>query len=102
MDQIYRMPLEAPELNAVNLTGASVYDAKGVKIGEVSHVYGEGLAVEVIVDIGGSLLIGPKPVSLVASQLEFTREENSLVHVRVCLSEVELASRIQDTPPDRR
>jgi hypothetical protein len=102
MDQTHRTALKANELNPINLIDAFVYNAEDLKIGKVAHVFGEGLAVEVIVDIGGSLLTGPKPVSLPASQLEFSREENGLVHIKICLSEDELALRVRDTPPDRR
>jgi hypothetical protein len=102
MDQTHQTALEANELNPINLIDAFVYNAGDVKIGRVAHVYGEGLAVEVIVEIGGTLLIGPKPVSLVASQLKFSREENGLVHVKICLSEDELELHVRDTPPDRR
>lgn len=102
MDQIPRTPMRENELNAINLTDAPVYDAQDEKIGKVAHVYGDGLAVEVIVDIGGTLLIGPKPVSLTASQLEFTRESNDLVHVQMRLSDNELEALLEDTPPERR
>jgi hypothetical protein len=102
MDQIPRAPLKANELNAINLIDASVYNAEDEKIGKIAHVYGEGLAVEVIAEVGGTLLIGPKPVSLLVSQLEFTREANGLVHVQINLSGDELGVLLQDTPPERR
>jgi hypothetical protein len=102
MDHISRAPLEANEVNAINLIDAFVYNAEDEKIGKVAHVYGEGLTVEVIADIGGTLLIGPKPVSLTASQLEFTREANGLVHIKICLSEDELGALLQGTSPERR
>ncbi len=102
MDQTHRTALEANELTPINLIDAFVYNAEDVKIGRVSHVYGEGLAVKVIVEIGGTLLIGPKPVSLVARQLKFSREENGLVHIKVCLSEDELALLVEHIPPERR
>lgn len=102
MDQIPRTPLQENELNAINLIDASVYNSEDEKVGKVAHVYGEGLAVEVIADIGGTLLIGPKPVSLKAAQLEFSREANGLIHIKMRLSEDQLGVLVHDTPPERR
>jgi PRC-barrel domain len=102
MDQANQPMLAASELNAVNLVEAHVYNEGGDKIGTVAHVYGEGTALEVIVDIGGFLLMGPKPVSLMASQLVFTRQENGQVHVKTSLSKPELAALLEHTPPERR
>jgi hypothetical protein len=102
MDQINRAFLDAGEFNAVNLTDAFVYGAEDTKIGSIAHVYGEGETSEVIVDIGGFLLMGPKPVSLMASQLEFTREENGQVRVKTSLSQSELAALVEYIPSERR
>lgn len=102
MDQNSRTPMQENELNAINLTNASVYNTKDERIGKVAHVYGDGLAVEVIAEIGGTLLIGPKPVSLIAGQLEFTRESNELVHIKIRLSDEELEALLDGTPPERR
>jgi hypothetical protein len=102
MDHTDHPRLTASELNAVNLIEASVYNDEDAKIGTVAHIYGEGATLEVIVDIGGFLLMGPKPVSLMASQLEFTWQENGQVHVKTSLSKHELEALLEHTPPERR
>jgi hypothetical protein len=102
MDQTDHPRLAASELNAVNLIEAPVYNGKNAKIGTVAHVYGEDATLEVIVDIGGFMLIGPKPVSLMASQLEFTWHEDGQVHIETSLSQSELAALLEHIPPERR
>jgi hypothetical protein len=102
MDQANKPFLQTSELNAVNLIKASVYNVEDTQIGSVAHVYGEGETLEVIVDIGGFLLTGPKPISLKANQLAFTREENGQVHVKTSLSQDELTALLEHTPAERR
>lgn len=102
MDQVYITLLESHELNAINLMDVLVYNEDDEKIGSISHVYGDGLDIEMIVDIGGTLLIGPKPVSLKANQVEFGREEGGLIRVILLLSHDELGLLLDDVPPDRR
>ena len=62
------------------LEGATVYGADDEKVGTVAHVHGAGLNSEIIVDVGGFLGIGAKPVAVPASQLEFMRDESGDVH----------------------
>ena len=80
MDHSLHTPLADTELNADNLIDALVYGADDAVIGTVSHVHGMGLAMQVIVDVGGFLGIGAKPVALTTSQLTFMRDENGEVH----------------------
>lgn len=80
MDHTAHTALDATELNEANLIGAVVYGANDEKIGTVSHVHGMGPATQVIVDVGGFLGIGAKPVSLSTNQLNFMRDEDGDVH----------------------
>lgn len=80
MDHSTHTKLLESELNATNLMDAVVYDADDAKVGTVSHVHGMGMATQVIVDVGGFLGIGAKPVAMTTSQLQFMRDEKGDVH----------------------
>ena len=80
MDHSAHTPLADTELTTDNLIDAVVYGADDEVIGTVSHVHGIGLAAKVIVDVGGFLGLGAKPVALTTSQLTFMRDENGEVH----------------------
>lgn len=68
-----RVPPEA-------LEGATVYGPGDETIGTVSHVDGLGTNMTVIVDVGGFLGIGGKPVAVKVAALDFMRDENCEVH----------------------
>jgi hypothetical protein len=70
--------LAASELTPSVLEGASIHDAEDHKVGTVSHIHGSGPASQVVVDVGGFLGIGAKPVA--ASELDFMRDEHGDVH----------------------
>lgn len=80
MDHSTHTPLIDSELNEANLMDAVVYGADDEKIGTVAHVHGMGAATQVIVDVGGFLGIGAKPVALTSSQLNFMRDSEGDVH----------------------
>lgn len=80
MDHSTHTPLDTTELNATNLIDAVVYGADDHKIGSVSEVHGAGSSIEVIVDVGGFLGIGAKPVAIGASELTFMRDADGEVH----------------------
>jgi hypothetical protein len=80
MDHTRHTALDAAEINELNLMDAVIYGPDDEKIGTVAHVHGMGAAVQVIVDVGGFLGIGSKPVALDASQLNFMRDEDGVVH----------------------
>ena len=80
MDHSTHTRLVDSELNETNLMDAVVYGADDEKIGTVAHVYGMGAATQVIVDVGGFLGMGAKPVALTTSQLNFMRDEEGDVH----------------------
>lgn len=72
--------LTSTELTPDILEDATIYDADDNKVGSVSHVHGSGAASQVVIDVGGFLGIGAKPVAVPASQLEFMRDEDGDVH----------------------
>ena len=77
MDHTNHVRLTSGELTPSILEGAAVYGADDHKVGKVGHVHGGNTA---IIDVGGFLGIGAKPVAVPVSDLEFMRDENGDVH----------------------
>lgn len=86
MDHSAHQPLAASDLNEAILMDAVIYGPEDEKVGTVSHVHGAGPTSQVIVDVGGFLGIGAKPVALPVSQLNFMRDENGDVHATTSLT----------------
>jgi hypothetical protein len=80
MDHSKHTRLLSTELTPSILEGAVVYGADDHKIGKVDHVHGMGSASQVIVDVGGFLGIGAKPVAVALTDLDFMRDESGNVH----------------------
>ena len=80
MDHSSHVRLAPSELTPVVLDGATIYGADDHKIGKVSHLHGTGPATKVVVDVGGFLGIGAKPVAVPVTDLEFMRDEDGTVH----------------------
>lgn len=80
MDHTRHIRLNDTELTEAVLNGATIYGPADEKIGHVSEVHGQGSSAHVVVDIGGFLGIGAKPVALLASDLDFMRDEDNTVH----------------------
>ena len=83
------------ELIADDLTGARAYDSNDQRIGEVSELLmsEDGKIESAIVDVGGFLGIGEKPVQLEMSKLDIMRsEDGSEIRVYIPMSEEELDS----------
>ncbi len=80
MDHSTHTQLVDSELNEANLMDTVVYGTDDEKIGTVAHVHGTGAATQVIVDVGGFLGMGAKPVALTTNQLNFMRDEDGDVH----------------------
>lgn len=76
MDHSKHVRLAPAELTADILDGATIYGPGDEKIGSVSHLHGS----QVVIDVGGFLGIGAKPVSVSLSELEFMRDEDGDVH----------------------
>lgn len=80
MDHANHIRLSPTELTADTLEGATIYGSDDEKIGSVSHIHGTGPSAQVVIDVGGFLGIGAKPVAVPATQLEFMRDEDGEVH----------------------
>ncbi|MEP9380606.1 PRC-barrel domain-containing protein [Aquabacter sp. CN5-332] len=80
MDHSKHIRLASAELVPSVLEGATIYGPDDEKIGSVSHIHGTGPASLVIVDVGGFLGIGAKPVAVPVGELEFMRDEDGDVH----------------------
>jgi hypothetical protein len=76
MDHSSHVRLTSDELVPEILGGATIYGPDDEKIGSVDHLHGG----QVVVDVGGFLGIGAKPVAVPASQLDFMRDEDGDVH----------------------
>ncbi|GGF82448.1 photosystem reaction center subunit H [Azorhizobium oxalatiphilum] len=80
MDHTRHVRLTETELVPSVLDGATIYGPGDEKIGSVSHIHGVGIASEVVIDVGGFLGIGAKPVAVPARDLDFMRDEDGEVH----------------------
>ncbi len=76
---------EVEQLTTEDLTGAAVYDSRDEWIGEIDqlNVTDAGKIEAAIIDVGGFLGLGEKPVALEVSQLQFMRAEAGGDDVRV-------------------
>lgn len=68
------------ELLPAVLEGATIYGADNHEVGKVSHLHGVGPGAQVIIDVGGFLGLGAKPVAIGMASLEFMRDEAGRVH----------------------
>lgn len=80
MDHANHIRLTSDELTPDNLQGAKIYGANDETVGKVSHLHGSGAACQVVVDVGGFLGMGARPVVIGLGQLDFMRDEDGSVH----------------------
>lgn len=80
MDHGKHVRLATSELTSSNLEGATIYGPDDEKIGSVAHTHGSGASIQVVIDVGGFLGIGAKPVAVSASELDFMRDDDGTVH----------------------
>ncbi|TWF47627.1 PRC-barrel domain-containing protein (plasmid) [Aliirhizobium terrae] len=80
MDHTNHVRLTQTELTPAILEGATIYGADDHKVGKLDHVHGSGMGSQAIIDVGGFLGIGAKPVAVPLSDLEFMRDEDGDVH----------------------
>lgn len=80
MDHSNHVRLGAAELTPDVLKDATIYGADDHKVGKIDHVHGAGASTTAIIDVGGFLGLGAKPVAVPLSDLEFMRDENGHVH----------------------
>lgn len=92
MDHSSHTRLRSEEITEANVNGATVYGPDDASIGTVSHLHGTGDTARAVVDVGGFLGIGAKPVALEARQLDFMRDEGGTVHAKTMMSKDALKS----------
>jgi hypothetical protein len=80
MDHSRHIRLANDELTPALLEGATIHGPDDHKIGSVSHLHGYGSNAQVIIDVGGFLGIGAKPVAVPVADLDFMRDEQGDVH----------------------
>lgn len=90
MDHSKHTPLRTDELNSSNLEGANVYGPEDAHIGDVSHLHGAGSTAQAVVDVGGFLGIGARPVALPISDLNFMRDLNGKIHATTAMTKEQL------------
>lgn len=87
------MTAEETDLTAEKLTGAAAYDANDEWIGEVSELLltDEGKVKSAVIDVGGFLGLGEKPVELDLSKIDILRaDDGSDLRVYIPMTEDEL------------
>lgn len=80
MDHSKHVRLSRAELTTDILQNATIYGADDHKIGKVDHLHGASAAAMVIIDVGGFLGMGAKPVAVPLNDVDFMRDENGDVH----------------------
>lgn len=90
MDHSKHTPLRPEDLNEATVDGTNVYGPDDNHIGDVSHFHGSGATAQAVVDVGGFLGLGAKPVALDVSRLNFMRDENGKVHATTSMTKDEL------------
>lgn len=80
MDHTNHVRLDATELTPAVLEGATIYDAADNEVGTLDHVHGMGAGGTAVIDVGGFLGIGTKPVAVPLGDLDFMRDEDGDVH----------------------
>ena len=90
MDHSKHTPLRPEELTSTNVDGVNVYGPDDSHIGDVSHFHGAGASAQAVVDVGGFLGLGAKPVSLPVSNLNFMRDEGGKIHATTGMTKDQL------------
>lgn len=80
MDHTNHVRLASTELTSAALEGATIYGADDNKVGTLDRIHGSGPGGTAVIDVGGFLGIGAKPVGIALSELEFMRDEDGDVH----------------------
>ncbi len=80
MNHANHVRLGSAELTPAILEGATIYGADDHEVGKLDHVHGAGASSQAIIDVGGFLGIGAKPVAVPLVDLQFMRDEEGDVH----------------------
>lgn len=80
MDHSTHTPLSAAETTESNLVGAPIYGADDEKVGTISHLHSTGPSARAVIDVGGFLGIGSKPVIVDLGELNMMRDQHGNIH----------------------
>jgi hypothetical protein len=80
MDHSTHTRLSPAELTESNLVGATIYCADDDKVGTISHLHQSGAVPQAVVDVGGFLGIGSKPVLVSLNELNMMRDHTGSIH----------------------
>lgn len=80
MDHSTHTRLSFAEQTEENLIGATIYGANDEKVGTISHLHQGAASPKVVIDVGGFLGIGSKPVLVNLEELNMMRDENGTIH----------------------
>jgi hypothetical protein len=80
MDHNNHVRLATAELTPEILEGATIYGVDDEKVGKLDHLHGIGPGAKAVIDVGGFLGIGAKPVAVNLSDLDWMRDEDGDVH----------------------
>ncbi len=90
MDHSKHVRLTEAEITPDLVEGALIYGRDDEEISKIDHLHGAGGPAEVVFDVGGFFGIGARRVALLASQLDFMRDENGTVHAVTQMTEDQL------------
>jgi hypothetical protein len=68
------------DLNEADLIGTPIYDIDGEKVGSISHLHHTATTRQAVVDVGGFLGIGTKPVLVRLDDLNIRQDPDGNVH----------------------
>ncbi len=86
--------VDATKISANDLTGTTVYDASNQNVGEVGDVIvtKDGKIDAVVVDVGGFLGIGQKPVAIAFEDLSIRKDDSGNLTVFTAFTKEQLDS----------
>jgi ribosomal 30S subunit maturation factor RimM len=91
-DRSAMTPVSGPELTAETLMGTTVYGPNDENIGDVGDIAlnAEGQVDAIIVDVGGFLGIGEKPVAVAMDNLQFMKDSGGSMYLYTQFTQEEL------------
>lgn len=90
MDHTDHVRLTVEQLRPDIVEGATIYGRDDAEIATIDHLHGVGEQARVVFDVGGFLGLGAKRVAVYASQLDFMRDEDGVVHAVTQMTEDQL------------
>jgi hypothetical protein len=86
--------MPADKISADNLIGTTVYGADDANLGEISDIVltGDNSVDAIVVDVGGFLGIGEKPVAVAMDNLKFMNDKDGNTYLYTNLTKEQLES----------